>query len=112
VGKPEDKPPKAVDIVWNLDAVTPELKEYQMAANKLRSIYIEAMPESTTKIASESDNEKFVEELFKKHPKAGSVKFWRVLVTSVIKKYDAQTEGEVTSTEEIYHDVMDQLREE
>jgi hypothetical protein len=112
IGKPEDKPPDALDVIWNLDAVVTELKDYQKAARKIRNIYIEAYPEAKNKISDESETDKFIEELYKKHPKLGTVKFWRVMVTALIQKYDSQMEGKKFPTEKIYRDIMDRLREE
>jgi hypothetical protein len=112
IGKPEDKPPDALDVIWNLDAVVTELKDYQKAARKIRNIYIEAYPEAKNKISDESETDKFIEELYKKHPKLGTVKFWRVMVTALIQKYDSQMEGKKFPTEKIYKDIMDRLREE
>jgi hypothetical protein len=34
------------------------------------------------------------------------------MVTALIRKYDTQMEGEKVTTEKIYDDVMDRLREE
>jgi hypothetical protein len=112
IGKPEDKPPDALDVIWNLDAVVTELKDYQKAARKIRNIYIEAYPEAKNKISDESETDKFIEELYKKHPIYGTVKFWRVMVTALIQKYDSQMEGKKFPTEKIYKDIMDRLREE
>jgi hypothetical protein len=112
IGKPENKPPDALDVIWNLDAVVTELKDYQKAARKIRNIYIEAYPEAKNKISDESETDKFIEELYKKHPKLGTVKFWRVMVTALIQKYDSQMEGKKFPTEKIYKDIMDRLREE
>jgi hypothetical protein len=112
IGKPEDKPPDALDVIWNLDAVVTELKDYQKAARKIRNIYIEAYPEAKNKISDESETDKFIEELYKKHPKLGTVKFWRVMVTALIQKFDSQMEGKKFPTEKIYRDIMDRLREE
>ena len=47
VGKPDDKPPKALDIIWNLDAVQPELPEYQEAAMKVAALYRAAYSNET-----------------------------------------------------------------
>lgn len=44
IGKPEDRRPRALDKIWNLDAVETSLKEYQAAATKIREIYLVAYP--------------------------------------------------------------------
>lgn len=112
IGMPEDRLPKALDTVWNLDAVIPRLEDYQEAAIKVRNIYCAAFPESQNKIADETMTVQFVKELFSKHPKLSGVKFWRVMVTALIRKYDSEMEGEEISTEKVYVDTMDRLREE
>ncbi|MEW5936486.1 MAG: BREX system ATP-binding domain-containing protein [Candidatus Thermoplasmatota archaeon] len=112
IGKPEEKTPKALDTVWNLDAVVPKLDDYQEVARRIRGIYIVAYPEAHNKTADEDATNRFVKELNQKHPKLSAVKFWRVMVTALIRKYDSQMEGEKVATEKIYDDVMERLREE
>lgn len=112
IGKPEDRVPKALDTVWNLDAVVPKLEDYQEVAKKIHNIYCTAFPDSQNKIADEAKTVQFVKELHLKHPKYSALKFWRVMMTALIQKYDLQMEGEDVPTEKIYPDVMDRLREE
>ena len=113
VGKPDDKPPKALDIIWNLDAVQPELPEYQQAASKVAALYHAAYADAADPaVAADGDLGKFVSELYRMHPSLSAVRFWRVLVTALIKHFDDELEGEVRPVAELYHDVMKNLREE
>jgi hypothetical protein len=113
VGKPDDKPPKALDIIWNLDAVQPELPEYQQAASKVAALYDAAYgQDAAAMVVADRDVGKFVSELYKIHPSLSAVRFWRVLVTALIKHFDDELEGEVRPTADVYRDVMKNLRED
>ena len=112
IGKLEDKQPSALDTVWNLDAISPKIEDYKEAALKIRKIYCEAYPDAESEISNDSQTIQFIEELFNTHPKLGAVGFWRVMMTSLIKKFNLQFDGEDVPTEEIYIDVMDTLRED
>ncbi|GIV86976.1 MAG: hypothetical protein KatS3mg054_1005 [Chloroflexus sp.] len=64
IGKPEQRPPRALDTIWNLDAVETNLEQYQAAAMKIRSIYAAAFPEAHASLPTEAEVQKTVEELF------------------------------------------------
>lgn len=112
IGKPEQREPRALDVIWNLDEVEPALPDYQAVAKKIRGIYAEAYPDAAHELPAELTVEGFVSELFDQHPSLAPVRFWRVLVTALITYFDDCLEGEVSTTEEIYEDVMDRLRED
>jgi hypothetical protein len=112
IGKPEQRKPRALDSIWNLDEVETDLSEYQAAAEKICSIYATAYPEASVELPSEAGINAFVKELLKIHPPHSSVRFWRVLVTALIAHLDDYLEGEVRTTETIHGDVMDRLRED
>ncbi len=114
IGKPDDKQPKALDIIWNLDAVQPELPEYQQAARKVAILHRIAYggTQSASAEAQDAGLDQFVSELYRMHPSLSAVRFWRVLVTATIRRLDDELEGEVQPVEEVYHDVMKGLREE
>jgi hypothetical protein len=111
IGKPEERAPKALQGVWNLDALKFSIEEYQEAARKIRTIYQVAYPEGKDLISNESNLDAFVEDIFKIHPALASVRFWRVLMTAVVRQLDNSLEGEETKTSETYKDVMKDLRE-
>jgi hypothetical protein len=107
IGRPEDQIPKALNLIWNLDALETNIEEYREAAKKIRNIYLTSYPEDTNKIPGDDDVDKFVDALFDKHPSLSAVRFWRVLVAH----FDDMLEGDVRDTNELYGDVMDKLRE-
>jgi hypothetical protein len=111
IGKPEENAPRALQEVWNLDALKFSIDQYQEAARKIRAIYEIAYPEGKSSISSESDLDSYVEEIFKIHPALASVRFWRVLMTAVVRRLDNSMEGEEAQTAETYRDVMKELRE-
>jgi len=112
IGRPEQRHPRALDTIWNLDAVETTLADYQAAANKIRSIYATAFPEAQASLPTEAVVQERVAKLFHMHPSLAPIRFWRVLVSAVITDLDNHLEGEVRDTEKLYDDVMARLKEE
>lgn len=112
IGKPEQRPPRALDIIWNLDAVETTLADYQAVANKIRSIYATAFPSAEASLPTEAAVQETVAKLFRIHPSLAAIRFWRVLVSAVITDLDDHLEGEVRDTNQLYDDVMARLKEE
>lgn len=112
IGKPEERHPRALDTIWNLDAVETKLEDYQEAARKIRDVYVLAYPEAESALPSDSDVSGKVAELFRIHPSLAAVRFWRLLVTALVTDFDDHMEGEPRETEKLYDDVMDRLRED
>jgi len=113
IGKPDDsKYPRALDKIWNLDAVQTVLEDYQKAAVKIKNIYCRAFPSSDALLPQDSEVEKRVRELFQQHSHLAGIRFWRLLVSSMIADFDDHLEGEVRSSENLYDDIMEKLRNE
>jgi hypothetical protein len=112
IGKPDQRQPRALDTIWNLDAVETTLADYQAAATKIRAIYATAFPEATPLLPSDKALEAKVAELFRRHPSLAAIRFWRLLVTALITDFDDHMEGETRPTERLYDDVMARLKEE
>jgi hypothetical protein len=112
IGKPVDVAPKALDKIWNFDAVQPAADDYQHAALKVRDLYLLAYPESKGRISEPAAVRKFVDELIDLHPALSPVRFWRVLVASVVRRFDLENQGEaLPTTEQLHDDVIETLRE-
>ena len=112
IGKPEQHHPRALDTVWNLDAVETTLDAYQAAAKRIRTVYATAFPDAESNLPTERKVQDKVAELFRIHPSLAAIRFWRLLVTALITDFDDHLEGEARSTEQLYDDVMARLREE
>lgn len=112
IGKPEERHSRALDTIWNLDAVETKLENYQEAAKKIRSVYVEAYPETELALPNEEAVTQKVAELFRIHPSLAAVRFWRFLVTAIITDFDDHLDGEPRAVEQLYDDVMDRLRED
>ncbi len=112
IGKPEQRPPRALDTIWNLDAVETKLEDYQEAAKKILEIYAIAYPSAEAALPDETTAIQKVAELFRMHPSLAAVRFWRLLVTALIMDFDDHVEGEPRAVDKLYDDVMDRLREE
>ena len=111
IGTPEDRPPRALDKIWNLDAVQQSLADYQLASRKIRDIYTHAYADSSGKMPADERLDELVKVLFENHPSMSGVRFWRVLVTAIILNLDDHMEGDVRAPSKVYVDVMDRLRD-
>lgn len=111
IGAPEDHPPRALEKVWNLDAIEPALGDYQAAGRKIRDIYLAAYGGSGGTLDEDKALDTFVNELHGTHPSMSGVRFWRVLVTALIARCDDLQSGEARPTTTIYRDVMERLRD-
>jgi len=112
IGKPEDHPPRALENVWNLDAVKLTKEDYYDVAKKIRNLYVDAEHSAENLLPDDKIIEDFVDELDDQHSLFSGVSFLRILVTSLVRMFDNFMEGEVVSTESIFNDVMDFLKEE
>ncbi len=112
IGKPESRIPRALDTIWNLDAVETSLPEYQDASRKIRQVYADAFAQAALSLPSDVDVDKFVTKLHEIHPSLSHVRFWRALMTALIAHFDDHQEGQIRPAQEVYEDVMERLREE
>jgi hypothetical protein len=111
IGRPEDRPPRSLDRIWNLDAVETSHDHYLVAAGKIREIYVMAYPEGRDGGISESDLREYVADLVRAHPEFSHVSAWRVVITGTIEVLDATTEGEpLRPAEQLHDDIMERLR--
>lgn len=112
IGKPGDRQPRALDTIWNLDAVETRLEDYQEAARRIRDVYIVAYPESVSFLPDVATVTQRVDDLYKRHPSLAAIRFWRLLVTAIVADFDDHLEGELRTTEKLYDDVMDRLKDD
>lgn len=111
IGKLRDKAPRSMDPVWNLDAMSIGMDDYRQAAVKIRAIYKEAYDDEDeeSELPSEEQVKEFVEQLHEQHGQTSNVRFWRVMTAALIRYCDDFMEGEASSPEETYMEVMDLL---
>jgi hypothetical protein len=113
IGKPSDSPPKALDKIWNFDAVQQTPDEYKQAALKVRALYLRAFPDSESRLSSPDKIKVFVDELTNLHPALSPVRFWRVLVANVVAQLDRENQqSPVLTTEQLYDETLERLRED
>ena len=112
IGRPSDNAPKALENVWNLDALDFELEQYQEAANKIRMVYLKAYPGTEDEILEEGKLKACVSQLYEAHPRLSQVRFWRVLTATTVRLLDDSMDGEEISAADVYNDVMSDLRED
>jgi len=112
IGRPEDRPPRALDTIWNLDSVSPDLDTYRTVGRKVKEVYTTAYSEAASDLPSDGDVDQFVAELYTQHPSLAAIGFWRVLTTGLIAHFDDCMEGDSRPVRQVYHDVMERLRED
>ncbi len=113
IGRPDDRPPRSLDRIWNLDAAETSTEDYLEAASKIRQIYITAYPDIGEDAVSESLLRDYVAELVRVHPEFSHVSTWRVVVTGTIEALDATAEGEgLRPAQQVHDDIMQRLRDQ
>ncbi len=111
IGRPQDRAPKALDRVWNLDSIRAEVDDYQQVALKIREVYAQAYPEAASSLPGGDHVKQKVTDLHALHPPLAAVRFWRLLVTAMIADFDDHLGDQVRPVKGLYDDVMDLLRE-
>jgi hypothetical protein len=111
IGKPEDREPKALDIVWNLDAVQYKITDYQEVGRKIRELFSIAYPDSQSVLPDEHAVDKAVAELLELHPQFSQVRFWRILTSFLVRQFGDAMEGESKTIKQTYRDVVEVLKE-
>jgi hypothetical protein len=111
IGRPDDRPPRPLDKVWNLDARETTRGHYTGAAKRIRDIY-QRSPLAGEHLISEQDLEKTVGELVDEHPEFSQVNTWRVVVTGTVHVLDATAEGQPLpgGPAQLHDDIMSRLR--
>lgn len=111
IGKPDDRAPRPLDRIWNLDSIESTLDDHVNAACKIRSIFTTAYPEYAGLVPTESNLREYTSKLMDAHPEFSRVSKWRVLVTGTVEALDARMQGEeVPPAEELHDDIMEKLR--
>jgi len=111
IGKPDDKPPRPLDRIWNLDFAQSALDDHLNAASKIRNIYVSAYPEFGDSIPSETEVRDYVGKLMEEHPEFSRVSKWRIAVTGTVRALDARAQGDtLPPAEQLHQDIMDTLR--
>lgn len=113
IGKPEERSPRPLDRIWNLDHAESSTEDYLQAAAKIRRIYVAAYPEYAESVPSVAELREYASQLLKVHPEFSRVSRWRVVVTGTIEVLDASVQGDTLPTaEQLHDDIMERLRSE
>jgi hypothetical protein len=111
IGRPEDRPPRALDRVWNLDAMETSDEDYVSTAMKIREIYGRAYPEDEGTLPSAAELGEHIRGLVQAHPEFSRVSTWRVMIGGTISILDSALDGEeVPPPEQLHDDIMERLR--
>ena len=111
IGKPEEREPKALDIVWNLDAVQYTLTDYQEVGRRIRKLFSIAYSGAEGLLPDDTTLNTWISELHKDHPQFHQVRFWRVLTSTLVRQFGDALEGEAKPVKQTYRDVMEVLKE-
>jgi hypothetical protein len=93
IGRPEERPPAALDKIWNLDAVEPSADDFRTAACKIRAIYLTAYPGDAATLMSEAELCTRVDTVVDNHGRFEQVSKWRAVVKECIKVLDRSLDG-------------------
>ena len=111
IGKPEEKPPRPLDRIWNLDFLKSSVDQYLDAAVKIRHIYRTAYPELISLCPSDDDLRDYIKKLIEIHPEFSRVSTWRVVVTGTVEALDTKAQGEeLLPAEKLHDDIIDKLK--
>ncbi len=109
IGKPDDRPPRPLDRIWNLDFVQTAMEDYLNAASRIRQIYLAA--DSTVSVPGDGELREYVKKLVEAHPEFSRVSTWRVVITGTVELLDASAQGErLPAADKLHEDIMDKLR--
>lgn len=112
IGRPEDRPPRPLDRIWNLDSLKTSVDDHLNAASKIRGIYGIAYPDQLDEMAvTDEELREHISKLVEVHPEFSRVNTWRVVVTGTVEALDAKAQGEELQPPEQHHeDIMAKLR--
>jgi hypothetical protein len=111
IGMPRETPPRALDLVWNFDAIEYQIEDFQTVAKKIAAIYKQAYQVESDDFPHDDEICDEVKFLFSKHPNFAALRFWRLMISYLITHFDDLLEGNNRNAEERYHDVIESLRE-
>lgn len=111
IGKPEEKSPRPLDRIWNLDKMQTSPQYYLNTSSKIREIYGIAHPDLIGECPPDDELQTYVQKLIDVHPEFSQVSTWRIVVTGTIEVLDAKAQGEdLLPPEKLHDDIMDKLR--
>lgn len=112
IGQPEDKEPRAIDRVWNIDADVYDTQAYLLVGRKIRDLYAIASPETVGRLPSDEKVDAIVRELERLRTPSSQMSFWRELITTLVRRCDDIAEGRPERPiPEIKDDVMARARD-
>jgi len=113
IGQPSFTPPRALDRIWNLDALETRPEDYLDAARKIREIYLLAELDAVNTVLADGVLRRRIAELVRVHPEFSHVSTWRVVITGTIKELDRSGDGDdEPPVERLHADILAQLREQ
>lgn len=93
VGRPPEVEPVATDRVWNIDAIPATDDDHQLAAARIRNVFLVARPIAADSLLTEADMRAHVSALVKLHPERSSVSTWRIVMQGAVEALDTSARG-------------------
>ena len=94
IGRPEERPPAALDKVWNLDEADITIEHFAEAGRRIRDIYLVAYPDDAEDLLTEAKTAKLVTHVAESHGPYERVSRWRAVITTCISELDRSLEGQ------------------
>jgi hypothetical protein len=94
IGDPPSHPPRALDKVWNLDAIETVDSTFADTAISIRAIYGRAYPEEQDALLTEADLRDRISLIVSEHGPYQATSRWRVVIKETTKLLDMSIEGE------------------
>jgi hypothetical protein len=112
IGQPEDREPRAMDRVWNIDADIYDMAAYLQVGHRVRDLYATASPEAAGRLPSDEKVDELVREWNSRRTPSSPVSFWRQLITDLVAFCDDAAYGRPErSAGDIDDDVMARARD-
>jgi hypothetical protein len=110
IGAPAQRPPRALDRVWNIDAMATTVEDFQSAASRVREIYVAAYPDGADSVVSDDKLRSHMTAVVAEHPEFANVSAWRVVITATVDLLDHSLEGGELPTPPTHHaSIMERL---
>jgi hypothetical protein len=104
IGALDQKPPRALDNVWNIDHLTQDRAPFADAAAKIREIYEIAYPKEVAGLPPVATLRDHIDGVLDEHPEFSHVSSWRVAITATIQALNMALEGDALPAPKKHHD--------
>lgn len=94
IGDPPDHAPRALEKVWNLDAIEVSESDFEEASARIRAIYARAYPDDAASLVAEPELRRRIRLAVEQHGPYQATSRWRVVIKEATKLLDLSVEGD------------------